>query len=149
VPNSSSRLLLMIAKFYQSLANWDQEDFYEYRPTHQSRYSLLELILLFVALQERHQSLIVRLPLLMRDHVNLSLVLVPPLPPLALMTVQTRACCYCAGANIGYCAGKRIADTGNATDSIVLSFENLIFLGVVLDIGMKSRVFYSGALSFK
>lgn len=62
----------------------------------------------------------------MRDHVNLSLVLVPPLPPLAislaLMTVQTRACCFCARANMGYCAGKRIADTGNATDSIVLSF---------------------------
>jgi hypothetical protein len=113
----------MIAKFYQSLANWDQEDFYEYRPTHQSRYSLLELILLFVALQERRQTLIVRLPLMMRDHVNLSLVLVPPLAiPLALMTVQTHACCYFAGANMGYCAGKRIADTGNAADSIVRSF---------------------------
>lgn len=129
--------LFQLQQFYQYLASVDQENFYEYRPTRQSHYSLLELILLFVALQERHQSLIVRLPLLMLDHVDLSLLRVPLLPPLAvpvaLVTVQNRACCYYAEANMGYCASNRIADTSDAANSIVLSSENLIFFGVVLD----------------
>ncbi len=73
----------------------------------------------------------------MLDHVDLSLLLVPPLPPLAvpvaLVTVQSSACCYCTEANMGYCASNRIADTCDAANSIALSSENLIFFGVVLD----------------
>jgi hypothetical protein len=74
----------------------------------------------------------------MLDHVDLSLLLVSPLPPLAvpvaLVMVQTRACCYCAEANMGCCASNRIADRSDAADSFVLSCKNLSFFGIVLDI---------------